>query len=254
MLSHPAFLTAEVGSDAEREALLALKDVAAVAGVDGVDGVVLRPVADISLLGVGVAGCVGTLDPVSGVGADGVEDSLADTGDDVHVADDIDGVGDFHAVFRERGADFAHGIGDDIHGLALVAAADDVVEGLVALIGIHPVVQRACLCFGGGADERSVFDTSDVVRVGSVEIAVGKLFLVEFDELAGSNGFVLQRLDLLFGPVDPNDFVRLKEVDPCLQPVKNALVVSEIFHETSSFTNTLTSVPRDSPEMTSGIP
>ncbi len=245
---HPAFLTAKVGSDTKSEALLALEDVTAVAGVDGVDGVVLRPVADVSLFGVGVAGCVGTLDPVSGIGADRVKDSLTDSGDDVHVADDIDGVGDFQAVLCERGTDFAHAVRDDIHGLALVAATDDVVEGLVALIGIHPVVQRAGLFLGGGADEGSVFNTSDIVRVGSVEVAVGKFLLVEFDELAGGDSLVLEGLDLLLGPVDPDNFVRLEEVDSVLYPVQNALVVSKFFHETSSFTNTLTSVPCEAPQ------
>ena len=204
--------------------------------------------ADVSRFGVGVAGCVGTLDPVSGIGADRVKDSLTDSGDDVHVADDIDGVGDFQAVLCKRGTDFAHGIGDDIHGLALVAAADDVVEGLVALVRIHPVVQGAGLSFGRRADEGSVFHTSNVVRVGSVEIAVGKLFLVEFDELAGGDSLVLEGLDLLLGPVDPDNFVRLEEVDSVLYPVQNALVVSKFFHETSSFTNTLTSVPCEAPQ------
>ncbi len=243
MLSLPAFLAGQVGCDTEREALLALKDVAAVAGVDGVDGVVLRPLIDVSLLGVGIAGSVGTLDPVGGVGADGVEDSLTDAGDDVHVADDIDGVGDFKTVLRERGTDLAHAVGDDIHGLALVAAADDIVAHFIGFVRVHPVVQRAGLFLGGGADEGSVFNTSDVVRVGSVEVAVGKFLLVEFDELAGGDSLVLEGLDLLLGPVDPDDFVRLEEVDSGLYPVQNALVVSKFFHETSSFTNTLTSVP-----------
>ena len=41
MLSHPAFVSAEVGSDTESEALLAEKHVSAVAGVDGPDCVIL---------------------------------------------------------------------------------------------------------------------------------------------------------------------------------------------------------------------
>ena len=45
---------------------ISLKDVAAVAGVDGVNGVVLRPVADVSLLGVNVSLRVQTANEVVG--------------------------------------------------------------------------------------------------------------------------------------------------------------------------------------------
>ena len=57
MLSHPAFFSAEVGSDTESEALLAEKNVSAVTGVDGPDGVVLREVADIAVFFVEVSLC-----------------------------------------------------------------------------------------------------------------------------------------------------------------------------------------------------
>ena len=50
VLGHPALVAAQVGGDAQSEALLAQQDVAAVAGVDGHDGVVLRELNDIPLL------------------------------------------------------------------------------------------------------------------------------------------------------------------------------------------------------------
>ena len=230
VLSHPAFLTAKVGSDTKSEALLALEDVTAVAGVDGVDGVVLRPVADVSLFGVGVAGCVGTLDPVSGIGADRVKDSLTDSGDDVHVADDIDGVGDFQAVLCERGTDFAHAVRDDIHGLALVAATDDVVEGLVALIGIHPVICRTCVLFCLGADECSVLNTGNVVGLGPVIEASGILVLIHQDHLTGLESLISQRLELLIGAVDPNHIIGLGKSDHLIDPFIYVRVLGQTSH------------------------
>ena len=55
MLCHPAFFPTLIGSDTESKAFLTEKNVAAVTGVYGNNGVVLRELADVSLLGVDVA-------------------------------------------------------------------------------------------------------------------------------------------------------------------------------------------------------
>ena len=89
MLSHPAFLSAEVRSDAERKALLAEQNVSAVARVDRPNGIVLREVADIAVLFIEVSLCVQTLDEVGAV-AERFENVVADSRHDQHVENDVD--------------------------------------------------------------------------------------------------------------------------------------------------------------------
>ena len=127
MLGHPALAAAENGGDAEREALLAEKDVSAVAGVDGPDGVVLRELNDVAVLLVELSLGVESLDEVGAV-SESVEHLLAHAGHDRHGYDDVDGVGELDAVLCERGADDAHGIGDNVHGAALHGAVVDAAE------------------------------------------------------------------------------------------------------------------------------
>ena len=206
MLCLPALVEAEVRGNAEGKALFALKDVSAVAGADRVDGVVLRELADVTLLGVTVTGSMGAFDPVFAA-ADGVQDGLADAGHNVHVADDVDGVRDFQAVLGERGADRAHGIRNDVHGLTLVAVFDDAVQEFIGLVRGHPVVEGAGLLTGRGADEGPAFHTGNVRGVGAVKVAVRKFFLIEFDEFAGGDRFGFQGLNLLTGTVNPDNFV-----------------------------------------------
>ena len=170
MLGHPALVLALEGSDAQREALLAQQHVSAIAGVHGDDGVVLREVADIALLSVDLALAVQTAHPVVAV-AQRFPHLVADAGHDGHVQHDIDGVGQLNANLGEVGADRAHGIRDDIHRAALVAAAGDVIEHLVSLFGVHPVVRRAGVLFLAGADEGAVLHAGHIVHGRAVQIA-----------------------------------------------------------------------------------
>ena len=91
MLSLPAFLPALVGSDTECEALLAEENVSAVTLVNGDDCVVLRELADISLLFVDFALTVETANPVVAV-AESLENLCAYSCHDYHVENNIDRV------------------------------------------------------------------------------------------------------------------------------------------------------------------
>ena len=219
MLSHPAFLPALVGGNAEREALLAEEDVSAVSGVDGNDGIVLRELADVSLFLVNVALGVQTLDPVGVLVAESVQNSLAATGHNGHIQNNIDGIGDFQTNLGELRTNRAHGIGDDVHGSAGIGASGDVIEHLVCVGGSHPVVGGTCFLFGVGADECASLNTGDVVGLGAVQIAAGELFLVELDHFAGLACFLAESLELFLGAVDPNDLIGFEKlghfVEPC---------------------------------------
>ena len=174
MLGHPAFVAGDVGGDAEGEALLAEQGVAAVAGavgpdlagfgeVDDVLGVVAGP-GDVLL-----AGCERRADGVH-AGDDALvvlvdlgEDGSADAGHDAHVDDGVGGVGELDADLRHGRADGAHGEGQDVHGAAAHAAAEERLELLAHDEGIFPVVGGAGVVLGERADEGAVFDAGDVV-------------------------------------------------------------------------------------------
>ncbi len=101
MLSHPAFVFAEVGSNAQRKALFAEDNISAVSRVDGNYCVIFRELADVALFRVNVALAVQAANPVIAV-AKCIPYVLANTCHNAHVEHDIDRVGDFHTNFCER--------------------------------------------------------------------------------------------------------------------------------------------------------
>ena len=92
MLSHPAFFSAEVGSNSEGKALFTQKNVSAVTGVDRPNGVLFREMNDITVFFIEVCLGMKTLDEIRAV-AELVKASLAGTGHDKHIEHDIDRVG-----------------------------------------------------------------------------------------------------------------------------------------------------------------
>ena len=228
VLSHPAFFSAEVGSDTQSEALLTEQNVSAVTGVDGPDGVVLREVADVTVLLVDICSCMQTLDEVSAV-AESFQNVVANAGHDQHVENDVDGVGQLNAVLSKVGANDTHGVGNNVHGTTLHGTGVEFRELSIALAGLHPVVDVACLFLGRSADEGSVFYTCNVVDCSSVQIAVRKLFLVELNDLAGRASLCAQSFCLLLRAVDPNDLVRLRHSSHFVDPLSNMNVVCHGF-------------------------
>ena len=228
VLCHPAFVLSLIGSDTQSEALLAEQNVAAVSGVYGDDGVVFRELADPALLRVNVALAVQTANPVVAV-AENVHDLLTDSGHDGHVENNIDGVCQLNADLSERGTDRAHGVRDNVHGTALVAATSNIVQHLVCFLRLFPVVGRACVLFFSGADEGSVLNTGNIIRSCSVIVAARELFLIQLDHFAGLNRFLAELFELLFGAVDPNNLIRIDKSFHLVDPSKNCLVVSHCY-------------------------
>jgi hypothetical protein len=181
VLGHPAFLSAEVGADPEREALLAEEDVAAVAGTDRPDRVVLGEVADEPALRVQVEHRVEAAIEVGRV-AEHPEGARPHARHDPHVQDDVDAVGQLDAHLRLRRADRPHDVGDDVHRPPLHRPVVELAELPVRLVRRHPVVVRPGLFLRLRADEGEVLHARDVGRVGAVEVAAGELLLVERDE------------------------------------------------------------------------
>ena len=132
--------------------------------------------------------------------AERVAHGLADAGHDVHVEHDVNGVGQFKAVFGERRADDGHGVRDDVHGAALIGAVGQSVHSFVHFLGLYPVVRGACVLFLFTADERAVLHARHVVGVGAVQVASRELVRVELDEDALLDGLLAQRAELFLFP------------------------------------------------------
>ena len=181
--------------------------------------------ADIALFLVDVALAVQALHPVFAV-AQNIQHSLAHAGHDGHVQHNVDGVGDLQADLSQGGPDGTHGVGDHIHGAALVAAAGNVEQHLIGALGLHPVVGGACVLFLAGADKSPAFHTGNVVHGGAVQVAAGQLLLVELDHFASLASLTAQVFQLFLGTVDPHDFVGGDKLLHFFEPAQNGLVVS----------------------------
>ena len=214
MLRHPALVFAEVGSDTKREAFLAEKNVSAVSRVDGYDGIVFGEVHDISLFGIDVALAVETFHEVA-VFAELFVAIHADARHDFHVEYNVDGIGNLDADFRERRADYAHRIGNNVHRSALHLAAGDFAYQLIRLLRIHPLYDgmRHSVFFFSGADERTIFHAGYVVFCGSVQIAIGQKLFVQLDH---------------FAAVDPHDFIGLGKLCAVFHELQYFLVFRKV--------------------------
>ena len=158
-----------------------------------------------------------TLDEVGAV-AERFENVVADSRHDQHVENDVDRVGQLNAVLCKVGADDAHGVGNDIHRLALHRAGEQLGQLCIAFSGCHPVVDVAGILLLSGADKGAVLNACNVVECGSVQVAVGEQLLIELDELTGRASLFAKLFRLRFGTVDPDDLIRLRHgshfVDP----------------------------------------
>ena len=223
MLGHPALVFAQVRGDTESEALFAQQNVSAVAGVYRDNGIVLREVHDISLLSVNVAFAVEALNPIGAV-AQGIPNLLSHSGHDGHVQHNVNRIGELHADFGQRRTYRTHGIRNDIHSAALVAAAGNVIQHFISLFRIHPVVGGARILFLFGADHGAVLYTGHVVNSGAVQIAARQLLLIQLMHFASGTSFGTQGLQLLLGTVNPYQLVGLHELFHLVNPSKNRLV------------------------------
>ncbi len=232
MLGQPALVARHVGGDAQREALLAEQRVAAVAGAVGpdftgfrvmhdvLDGRVARP-GDVRLaVGERGADAVDAGNEFASA-AKYVKNLAAHAGHHAHVDHDVGGIGDFNADVGDRRAERAHAEGDDVHGAALHAALEQAIEGLAHLGGLFPVVGRAGVFLGGGADVGAVFDTRHIGRVGEGKEGVLALLFVELDQRASFDHFGAQAVIFFLRAISPVNTSRLGERgdfgDPFLQ-------------------------------------
>ena len=220
---HPALFPTLVGSDSQRKALFAEKNVSAVSGVNGDNSIIFGELADISVFGVNVAFAVKTSYPVVAV-AENFKNFRADSGHDSHIENNVNGVGYFNADFCKRRADGTHRIGDDIHCSAFITVACDVIKFFIHFFRVAPVVGRTCVFLFAGADECSVLNTRNVVGLCSVKIAAGKFLFIQFDHFTRCNGFRSEGVCLIFAAVYPNNVVGIGKILDFVKPCENGFV------------------------------
>ena len=234
MLGHPALILGHLGSDAKSEALLAEERVAAIARTEGPDLAIvgeLRNVLVLDLLRAGPCDILLALLERRAHGVDAgdelailaelLENGIARAGHDVHVDDDVRGVGDLDAVLGDRVTDRTHRVGDHVHRAALHAALVRLLHLLLHLDGIHPVVGGACVDLTLGAYERAAFNARDVALVRTGEVASGTLLVVQLDELAVLDHH-LADVDMLFlRALHDDDLVGRAELVPLVNPREN---------------------------------
>ena len=224
VFSHPAFLTSEVGGNSESKALFAEKNVSAVTAVYGCDVVVFGEVADVSLFFVDVSLCMETLDEV-GVVSESIENVLTCSCHNKHVEYNVDRVCKFDTDLGEVRTNNTHGVGDNVHCSALHCTLVEGCELFFGFFETHPVVCGACIVLFLCADECSAFNSCYVVNCCSVEIAVGKLFLIKLFDFACRTSLFSESFCLSIIACNPNDFVRLCEFGHFFDPLVDILVV-----------------------------
>ena len=82
----------------------------------------------------------------------------------------------------------------------------------VGLGGLAPVVGRAGFFLGRRAYEGELLGARDVVGIGTMEVAVGALLVIERDEDALAHGLLGEALTLGLGAIAPDDVVRLHKL------------------------------------------
>ena len=174
VLGHPAFAFGHGRRDAQRQTFLAQERVAAVAGTVRPDQVLIRKMADVFFLN-RRAGPGNILLPFFQRSADGMhtgneialiaeflENFLAHTGHDVHVADHIGTVGNLDADFGNRRINRAHGKRNDVHRAPLHASLVEALHGFLQFSRFNPVVRGTGIHLIGSADIGAVLHTRDI--------------------------------------------------------------------------------------------
>ena len=236
VLGHPALFLGHNGSDAQRVALLSQDGVAAVARTVGPNFLSFRELGDV--LGViawpchvfltrlqrGTHGVQG-VDKVA-VSTDFLQGFSTHTGHDAHGEHNIGGVSQLHAQLRLRIANRAHAEGNHVHGATLHGATESFRHLFLHRRRRSPVIGRASAVFILGTDEGARFHTCNVGRVGTSQVGVRSLFLVQLDKRAFFHQLAGQTVSLVLGAVYKDHLVRLEKLNVLADPADKLFVFS----------------------------
>ncbi len=211
MLRHPALFSGLKGSYAQGKAFFAQKHIAPIGGIDGNYGIVLGKLADEAVFGVHIHLGMKPPHPIVAF-SQNLKHPRGNTGHDEHIQHHINRIRHLYAYLREGRAYGPHGIGDYIHNSALITSPGDVIKLFVHFIGGAPVVGGAGVLLFPCADEGSVLHPSHIVDSRAMQIASGELFLIQHGHLSRGAGLAAKGFPLLVAPVNPKDFIGVKEL------------------------------------------
>ena len=253
MLSHPAVLLGDAGSDTQSKALLAEQSVTTVTGTVGDNLAGLGEVADVLLLVVAGPGHVfltGLKGSTHGVEAgnevavavalgiatavhfvlEALEHLLTHDGHDAHVGHHVGGVGDFDTDLGQGGIQRAHAEGNHVHGTALHGTIEVGVEDGAHLSRGLPVVGRTSVFLLFGADECAFLYAGHVRRSRTSQEAAGALLGVQANVGAFLHEHVAELGVLFLGTVAPVDGIGFAELANLFDPLSSLLMSSTCNH------------------------
>ena len=241
VLGEPALLAGEIGSDAESKALLAEESISSVAGTERPDRAFFREVDDVGV--VRVARPFHVFDArlerhTDGVDARNEEVVLFDVAEhfrgnashDAHGDDDVRGVRDFNAVLSDRGTERTHRERDDVHRAAFHTAVVKSTHFFLHDNRIFPVVRRTGVFLVLRADQRALFNASNVAGVGTIEVAARTLFFVELNRHTAGDHFSEELVGFFLASVAPLNLSRFAERNEFIHPVDEFLIGGRCFH------------------------
>ena len=106
------------------------------------------------------------------VSAEVLPHRFACAGHNVHVEDDVFGVGQLDAVFRDRRAERSHAERNNVHRAPVHTALVQTAHRRLEFLGVNPVVRRARVVFLYRRNERAVFHARHVGRKRAEKKAV----------------------------------------------------------------------------------
>src|SRR6185295_16511612 len=173
VFGHPALVARDVGSDAQRETLLAEQSVAAITRTVRPNLARLRKMDDVLFFvarprHISLSGSQRSADRMHAryytlsVLIDLRVDGPADARHDAHVHYHVRRVGKLHANLRHWRTDRAHAEREHIHRASLHRALKKFFEFSPHLVRLFPIVGGTRTVFRERTDERAIFNSSDV--------------------------------------------------------------------------------------------
>ncbi len=218
VLREPPFGACLPAGDAQCVAFLAQERIAAIARSEALDREFFRKVHDEATVGIQIAGGVQPLHKRAVI-RDALERRNAHAGHQLHVEHHIGAVGDLDATAREWRIDGAHAVRHHVQRASLHAPGEQRIHLLMSVLRGHPIIVGAGVFLILGANEREVFDTRHVGRIGAIQMTTGKLALIERQQLLLRHQLSFQHLKLRLAAVAPINAIRLGEPSHLVNPV-----------------------------------
>ncbi len=121
-------------------------------------------------------------------------------------------------------SDGAHAEGQHVHGAALHAALEELLQTAAHDVWIFPVIGGAGGVARERTDKRAVFDAGNVIRCRAGVVASGPFFLIEAGEGSGINEAIAEEVVFRPGAIDPVDGIGAAKLRHFFDPSNQVFV------------------------------